>query len=81
MRIMITGGGTGGHTSPAIAVFEELSRRDPQLRTQWVGCKGKIEERICRQRAIPFRSRNPPVVGGVQAGAEPASGRASPSLF
>lgn len=56
MRIMITGGGTGGHTSPAIAVFEELSRRDPQLRTQWVGCKGKIEERICRQRAIPFRS-------------------------
>lgn len=56
MRIMITGGGTGGHTSPAIAVFEELSRRDPQLRTQWVGCKGKIEERICRQRAIPFRA-------------------------
>lgn len=61
MRIMITGGGTGGHTSPAIAVYEELSRRDPQLRTQWVGCKGKIEERVCRQRAIPFRSL--PVAG------------------
>jgi UDP-N-acetylglucosamine--N-acetylmuramyl-(pentapeptide) pyrophosphoryl-undecaprenol N-acetylglucosamine transferase len=56
MRIMITGGGTGGHTSPALAVYEELSRRDPRLRTQWVGCRGKIEERVCRQRAIPFRS-------------------------
>lgn len=56
MRIMITGGGTGGHTSPALAVYEELNRRDPRLRTQWVGCRGKIEERVCRQRAIPFRS-------------------------
>jgi UDP-N-acetylglucosamine--N-acetylmuramyl-(pentapeptide) pyrophosphoryl-undecaprenol N-acetylglucosamine transferase len=56
MRIMITGGGTGGHTSPALAVFEELNRRDPQLRTQWVGCRGKIEERVCKQRAIPFRA-------------------------
>lgn len=61
MRIMITGGGTGGHTSPALAVYEELNRRDSRLRTQWVGCRGKIEERICRQRAIPFRSL--PVAG------------------
>ena len=37
MRVMITGGGTGGHTSPAVAVLEELRRRDPQLVVQWVG--------------------------------------------
>jgi UDP-N-acetylglucosamine--N-acetylmuramyl-(pentapeptide) pyrophosphoryl-undecaprenol N-acetylglucosamine transferase len=55
MRIMITGGGTGGHTSPALAVYDELARRDPQLRAQWVGCAGKIEARICKQRGIPFR--------------------------
>lgn len=61
MRIMITGGGTGGHTSPALSVYEELSRRDPVLRVQWVGCAGRIEERICRQRGIPFRSL--PVAG------------------
>lgn len=55
MRIMITGGGTGGHTSPALAVYDELCRRDPRLRVQWVGCSGRIEERICQQRGIPFR--------------------------
>ncbi|MCF6286759.1 MAG: undecaprenyldiphospho-muramoylpentapeptide beta-N-acetylglucosaminyltransferase, partial [Candidatus Hydrogenedentes bacterium] len=56
MRIMITGGGTGGHTSPAIAVYEELRKRDPQLRVQWVGCRGKIEERLSKALGIPFRA-------------------------
>jgi len=56
MRIMITGGGTGGHTSPALAVYDELCRRDPRLRVQWIGCAGRIEERICQQHGIPFRS-------------------------
>ena len=56
MRIMITGGGTGGHTSPAIAVYEELRRRDSQLRAQWVGCAGRIEERQSKALGIPFRA-------------------------
>ena len=55
MRIMITGGGTGGHTSPAEAIIEELRARDPMLAVQWVGCKGGIEERVCAAYAIPFR--------------------------
>lgn len=55
MRIMITGGGTGGHTSPAVAILEELQKRDPRLEVQWVGCKNSIEERICRRLSIPFR--------------------------
>lgn len=67
MRVMITGGGTGGHTSPALAVYDELTIRDPRLRVQWVGCTGKIEERICRQRGIPFRSV--PITGWPRAGA------------
>jgi UDP-N-acetylglucosamine--N-acetylmuramyl-(pentapeptide) pyrophosphoryl-undecaprenol N-acetylglucosamine transferase len=56
MRVMITGGGTGGHTSPAFAILEELKTRDPRLELQWVGCKDSIEERLCASHSIPFRS-------------------------
>lgn len=56
MKIMISGGGTGGHTSPAVAVIEELRRRDPALLLQWVGRRGNIEERVSAGLGIPFRS-------------------------
>ncbi len=53
---MITGGGTAGHTSPAVAVIEELQSRDPRLVLQWVGRKGAVEERVAQQHSIPFRA-------------------------
>jgi len=56
MRLVITGGGTGGHTSPAVAVYEELLRRDPRLNVLWIGRAGSIEHRICTQLTIPFRA-------------------------
>lgn len=55
MRVMITGGGTGGHTSPALAVIEELRRRDPQLLLQWIGKRGGMEEDVARKNNVPFR--------------------------
>ncbi|MDK1020239.1 MAG: undecaprenyldiphospho-muramoylpentapeptide beta-N-acetylglucosaminyltransferase [Candidatus Hydrogenedentes bacterium] len=55
MRVMITGGGTAGHTSPAVAIIEELQKRDPRLQLQWVGCRGSVEQRVCATLSIPFR--------------------------
>lgn len=55
MRIMITGGGTGGHTSPATAIVEELRRRDPGLLARWVGRSGGMEERVAAAAGVPFR--------------------------
>ncbi len=55
MRIMITGGGTGGHTSPAVAILEELRRRDPRLLALWIGHSGGIEERVAQNAGVPFR--------------------------
>ena len=55
MRVMITGGGTGGHTSPATAILEELRRRDSRLLALWVGHSGGIEERVAKKVGVPFR--------------------------
>lgn len=55
MRVMITGGGTGGHTSPAVAILEELRRRDPALLARWVGRSGGLEERVSASVDVSFR--------------------------
>lgn len=55
MRVTVTGGGTGGHISPALAIVDELRRRDRALLLQWIGRGGGMEERIAKDQGIPFR--------------------------
>ncbi len=43
MRIICSGGGTGGHIFPAIAVAQELKKRNPDTQVLFVGAKGKME--------------------------------------
>ncbi len=49
-RIMVAGGGTGGHLFPGLAVIEELRRRIPTLEVRFVGTARGIEARILPQR-------------------------------
>lgn len=56
MRVIVTGGGTGGHAFPALALIEELQRRDPHVDLWYVGKRGNIEERLARERGFPFRA-------------------------
>ena len=42
-RIIIAGGGTGGHIFPAIAIANALRRKDPTIEILFVGAKGKME--------------------------------------
>lgn len=46
-RVVISGGGTGGHIFPAIAIADEIKRRNPKVDILFVGAEGKMEmERI-----------------------------------
>jgi UDP-N-acetylglucosamine--N-acetylmuramyl-(pentapeptide) pyrophosphoryl-undecaprenol N-acetylglucosamine transferase len=42
-RIIIAGGGTGGHIFPAIAIAGALKQQDPNIELLFVGAKGKME--------------------------------------
>ena len=46
MRVVIAGGGTGGHLFPGIAVAEEFLKRDPENRVLFIGTKKGIEHRM-----------------------------------
>lgn len=42
-KIIIAGGGTGGHIFPAIAIANALKKADPGIEILFVGAKGKME--------------------------------------
>ncbi len=46
MRLLIAGGGTGGHLFPGVAVAEELRAREPDAAIRFVGTKRGIEARV-----------------------------------
>lgn len=61
MRIIISGGGTGGHIYPAIAIANELKTLDPTTEILFVGAEGKMEmEKVPR---AGYRIEGLPVVG------------------
>ena len=46
-KIVISGGGTGGHIFPAIAIADALKRRFPKADILFIGAKGRMEmERV-----------------------------------
>lgn len=52
MRVLIAGGGTGGHLFPGIAVAEELVERGHEVR--FVGTSRGIEARVCPKEGWPL---------------------------
>ncbi len=55
MKILIAGGGTGGHVFPGIAVAEELKRRTPEAKVFFVGGKRGLESTAVPQAGFPIR--------------------------
>lgn len=48
-KVIITGGGTGGHIFPAISIANELKRLDPEMEILFVGANGGMEMRVVPQ--------------------------------
>jgi UDP-N-acetylglucosamine--N-acetylmuramyl-(pentapeptide) pyrophosphoryl-undecaprenol N-acetylglucosamine transferase len=54
MRFIISGGGTGGHIYPAIAIANELKALHPNSEILFVGAKGRMEMEKVPQAGYPI---------------------------
>ncbi|HEY3805051.1 MAG TPA: undecaprenyldiphospho-muramoylpentapeptide beta-N-acetylglucosaminyltransferase [Kofleriaceae bacterium] len=53
-RLLIAGGGTGGHLFPGVAIAEELRAREPDAEITFVGTKRGIEARVLPELGWPL---------------------------
>ncbi|NPV71620.1 MAG: undecaprenyldiphospho-muramoylpentapeptide beta-N-acetylglucosaminyltransferase [Firmicutes bacterium] len=56
MRIVLTGGGTGGHVYPALAVAQALRAAEPSVSITYVGTGRGIERELAAKNGIEFRA-------------------------
>ncbi|RZL44091.1 MAG: UDP-N-acetylglucosamine--N-acetylmuramyl-(pentapeptide) pyrophosphoryl-undecaprenol N-acetylglucosamine transferase, partial [Pedobacter sp.] len=55
LKFMLSGGGTGGHIYPAIAIANELKLRFPDCEILFVGAKDKMEMQKVPQAGYPIK--------------------------
>lgn len=55
-KILLTGGGTGGHIYPALALYRQIKADYPQAEFLYIGTDKGLEARIVPEAGIPFKS-------------------------
>ncbi|MFK7932392.1 MAG: undecaprenyldiphospho-muramoylpentapeptide beta-N-acetylglucosaminyltransferase [Saprospiraceae bacterium] len=55
MKVIISGGGTGGHVFPAIAIANEIKKQRPDTEILFVGAEGKIEMEKVPKAGYPIK--------------------------
>lgn len=50
MKVIMTGGGTGGHIYPAIAIADEIKKRNPDAKVLFVGAETGLEKTLVPER-------------------------------
>lgn len=56
MRVVLTGGGTGGHIYPALAIAEQLKADKPDTEFLYIGGKRGLENSIVPAAGLPFET-------------------------
>lgn len=56
MKIMISGGGTGGHIYPALALIRYIKSIRDDVEVQYVGTEKGLESQIVTKENIPFKT-------------------------
>lgn len=58
MRVLMTGGGTGGHVNPALAIANTIMKKDPSSVIEYVGTERGIESKLVPKAGYPIHYVN-----------------------
>ncbi|MRX70807.1 undecaprenyldiphospho-muramoylpentapeptide beta-N-acetylglucosaminyltransferase [Bacillus lacus] len=56
MKVVVSGGGTGGHIYPALALINEMKKEDQEAEFLYIGTEKGLEKKIVGREGIPFQS-------------------------
>ncbi|WEG74300.1 undecaprenyldiphospho-muramoylpentapeptide beta-N-acetylglucosaminyltransferase [Vagococcus intermedius] len=56
MRVLVSGGGTGGHIYPAVSLVKHLREQHPTAEFLYVGTERGLESKIVPEANIPFKT-------------------------
>lgn len=56
MKVVISAGGTGGHIYPAVAIIEELKKRDENIEVLYIGSRNGMESELIPNLNIDYKS-------------------------
>ncbi|MBQ7931892.1 MAG: undecaprenyldiphospho-muramoylpentapeptide beta-N-acetylglucosaminyltransferase [Clostridia bacterium] len=74
MRVMMTGGGTGGHVNPALAIANTIKQNDPDAVIEYVGTRRGIENKLVPKAGYPIHHVQ---VQGLRRSLSPANFKAA----
>lgn len=56
MRVIVTGGGTGGHIYPALAIADKIMEKEPDSEILYMGGEKGLEKEVVADSRYPFAS-------------------------
>jgi UDP-N-acetylglucosamine--N-acetylmuramyl-(pentapeptide) pyrophosphoryl-undecaprenol N-acetylglucosamine transferase len=56
MKIVVSGGGTGGHIYPALALTREIQKKNKDAQFLYIGTMNGLESKLVPRENIPFKS-------------------------
>ena len=68
MRVLLTGGGTGGHINPALAIAEIIKSREPDSEIAFIGTEKGMENSLIPKEGYKLYHNN---IYGIQRSLSP----------
>ncbi len=56
MKVILSGGGTGGHIYPALSIADEILKQDKEAEILYIGKENSLEEELVTRKGLNFKT-------------------------